>query len=43
MRVRLGRAAWEMEQSKRYDYIVINDQVDSCAETILHIIADKAD
>ena len=43
MRVRLGRAAWEMEQSKRYDYIVINDQVDACAETILHIIAEKAD
>jgi len=43
IRVRLERAAWEMEQSKRYDYIVINDQVDTCAETILHIIAEKAD
>ena len=42
MQVRLGRAAWEMEQSKSYDYIVINDQVDACAETILHIIAEKA-
>lgn len=41
--LRTQRAAWEMEQSKRYDYIVINDQVNACAEKILAIIAEKAD
>ena len=43
IRLRLARADWEMEQSKRYDYVVINDQVNTCADRILHIIADKAD
>ena len=43
MKLRLDRAAWEMEQGALYDHFVINDQVDACAETILHIIADKAD
>ena len=37
--VRLGRAKWEMEQSAQYDYIVINDRVDTCAEEILKIIS----
>lgn len=40
---RLGRAAWEIEQSPAYDYRVINDQVDPCAAEILKIIADLAD
>ena len=40
--IRLNRAKWEMEQSEFYDYIVINDQVDACADEILKIIADKA-
>ena len=39
MQLRLQRAQWEMEQSKKYDYIVTNSQVDACAEEILHIIA----
>ena len=43
MKLRLERSAWEMEQSKKYDYIVINDQVEACADEILNIIADKAD
>lgn len=43
IRLRLARADWEMEQSTQYDYVVINDQVDACADRILHIIADKAD
>jgi guanylate kinase len=38
--VRLGRAKWEMEQSSQYDYIVINDRVEACADEILNIIAD---
>ena len=41
--IRLNRAKWEMEQSSRYDYIVVNDQVEACAEKILNIIAEKAD
>ena len=41
--IRLNRAKWEMEQSEFYDYVVINDQVEACADEILKIIADKAD
>ena len=41
--VRLERAQWEMEQSKKYDHVVINSQVEACADEILKIIADKAD
>jgi len=43
MEMRLERARWEMEQGKQYDYIVTNDQVDACAEEILHIIAKYCD
>ena len=43
IRVRLERAIWEMEQSKKYNYIVINDQVEACAKKILNIIAQEAD
>ncbi len=39
MQMRLERAHWEMEQSKQYDYIVVNQQVDACAEEITNIIA----
>lgn len=38
IRIRLDRAKWEMEQSSEYDYIVINDRVEACAEKILNII-----
>ena len=40
MQLRLERARWEMEQSKKYDHIVVNDQVQTCADKILHIIAE---
>ncbi len=43
IRQRLERARWEMEQSKQYDYIVINDVADACAEAMLNIIAETAD
>ena len=43
IKVRQARVAWEMEQSKRYDHVVINDVVDACAEKILKIIAHEAD
>ena len=39
---RLARAKWEMEQSVHYDHIVINEQVQTCAEEILKIIAHVA-
>lgn len=42
IRKRLARAKWEMEQSSKYDYVVINHTVDPCAEEILKIIAEKA-
>lgn len=43
IKLRTERVAWEMEQSKRYDYIVINDEVQTCVDKILTIIAEKAD
>ena len=43
IRVRQARVAWEMEQSKKYDYVVINDRAEACAEEILQIIACEAD
>ena len=43
IRVRQERVAWEMEQSKAYDHIVVNDQVDTCVKKILEIIAREAD
>ena len=43
MRLRLDRARWELEQGEKYDYKVINDQVETCAEKILEIIANQAD
>ena len=41
--VRQERAKWEMEQMAKYDYVVVNDQVEACADKILKIIAEKAD
>ena len=43
IQLRSARVAWEVEQSKQYDYIVINDRVDTCADEILNIIAHAAD
>jgi len=43
IRLRTQRVQWEMEQSKRYDHVVINDQVQACADMILNIIANTAD
>lgn len=41
--MRLARAQWELEQSKVYDHIVVNDRVETCVAQILNIIAEKAD
>ena len=43
IRLRLDRVQWEMEQSKHYDHVVNNDQVEACANAILRIIAQEAD
>ena len=43
VKIRQERAQWEMDQSTKYDYVVVNDQVDACADQILKIIAEKAD
>ena len=43
IRVRQARVAWEMEQSKLYNYVVVNDRVETCANKILEIIAHEAD
>ena len=41
--MRLERAVWEMQQLSAYDHVVINDQVEACADQILKIIADTAE
>ena len=43
VKLRQERAQWEMDQSVHYDYVVVNDQVETCADEILKIIAEKAD
>lgn len=35
---RLERAKWEYSMAPNYDYLVVNDSVDKCAEEILSII-----
>ena len=42
IKLRLERASWEIEQGKRYDHYVINDQLDACVDEILKIIAQEA-
>ena len=41
IRLRLDRVQWEMTQSEQYDYVVENDQVDTCVQEILDIIRIK--
>lgn len=38
IRIRQERVRWEMEQSEKYDYVVINDRVEACVEKILSIM-----
>ena len=40
IKIRLERAAWEMEQRFWYDRVVVNDDAERCAEEILKIIAE---
>ena len=43
IKLRLARVQWEVEQSRPYNYTVINDQVQACADKILNIIAETCD
>ena len=43
IQLRLARVQWEVEQSRQYNYTVINDQVETCADKILSIIAKSCD
>ena len=38
--IRMDRANWEMDQRSWYDYVVINDDADRCADEILNIISN---
>ena len=40
IRIRMERANWEMEQNSWYDHVVVNDDVERCADEILKIIAE---
>jgi len=42
IQIRQARVAWEMERSKQYDYVVVNDTIERCAAEILEIIAREA-
>ena len=42
IQMRMQRAAWEMDQRHWYDYVVVNDDAQRCADEILKILADKA-
>lgn len=41
IRLRQERVLWEMEQSTKYDHIVINDRVETCVEEILKIMNEQ--
>ena len=38
--MRLERAVWEMQQRSWYDYVVVNDDAERCADEILKIITE---
>jgi len=41
--MRMERAVWEMEQRHWYDHVVVNDDVNRCADEILSIISNLED
>ena len=41
--MRLERAKWELEQKPKYNFVVVNDQAQACADKILHIIKQADD
>ena len=40
IQMRMARAVWEMEQRSWYDYVVVNDDAQRCADEILSIISN---
>ena len=38
--IRMERATWEMEQRVWYDYVVVNDDAQRCADEILNILSN---
>ena len=38
--IRMDRANWEMDQRTWYDYVVVNDDAQRCADEILNIISN---
>ena len=40
IQMRMERAVWEMEQRSWYDYVVVNDDAQRCADEILNIISN---
>jgi len=38
--IRMDRANWEMDQRSWYDYVVVNDDAQRCADEILNIISN---
>lgn len=40
IKMRMERAVWEMDQRAWYDYVVVNDDPERCADEILSIIAE---
>ena len=43
IKLRMERAVWEMEQRTWYDYVVVNDDAERCADEILSIISGLED
>ena len=43
IQIRMERALWELEQRSWYDYVVVNDDADRCADEILKIISNLED
>ncbi len=43
IKLRRERAAWEHAQQEKYDYVVINDVLETCVDAVLHIIRENAD
>ena len=43
IKIRMERAVWEMEQRSWYDYVVVNDDAEACADEILNIISKLED
>lgn len=39
--LRLDRVQWEVAQSAQYDFVVVNDQVETCVNEVLNIISKK--